>query len=224
MTAPSLTFVDAVRGFLDLDADATSRYTDQTIGSNIRVASWFLERATGRLFGNYVGITRKYTTNGEPTTAIAGFRTVTSVTLAGSTLAADTSYWLIPDVQQTGVYTAIQTRAFGARRDGPAYLHYPDWFDTNKDSPKYGGLLNSLPNDLVIVGDAGYIDGGTPDLPEPARFATKVLAAFYTKYPDAVLVGSISTVNDGSIDLSGFPLPVVQFVADWKAHSGVGSA
>ncbi len=222
MTAPSLTFVQAVRDFLDLDVDTTSKYTDQTIASNIRQASWFLERATNRLFGDYTGITRKYTTNGAAYLTIPGFRTFTSVTLAGAALSADTSYWAIPDVQQTGVYTGLQLRGFQQRPDGPGYLHRSDWFDTNADQAWRNGIdLSSLPNDLVIVGDAGYTDA---NLPEPARFTTKVLAAFYTKYPDAVLVAAIQTANDGSIDLSGFPLPVQQFVADWRVGQGVGQA
>jgi hypothetical protein len=221
VTAPSLTFVQAVRDFLDLDTDATSRYTDQTIGSNIRQASWFLERQTGRLFGNYTGITRTYTTNGEASLIIPGFRTLTSVTWAGTALTSGETYWAIPDSQQTGVYTGLQLRGYRQRTDGPAYLHSPAWFDRGLDSVyRPGGALTSNPNDLVILGDAGYIDGGSPDLPEPARFATKVMAAFLTKYPDAVLVGTIATANDGSIDLSGFPLPVQQFIADWSIKSG----
>lgn len=219
MTQPSLTFVQAVRDFLDLEVDATSKYTDQTIASNIRMASAFLERATSRMFGDYTGITRKFTTNGAAYIGIPGFRTFTSVTLAGSALTADTSYWAIPDTQQTGVYTGLQLRGFNQRSDGPAYLHRSDWFDTNADQYYAQGYdLSSLPNDLVIVGDAGYTDA---DLPEPARFTTKVLAAFYTKYPDAILVAAIQTANDGSIDLSGFPLPVQQFVADWRVGTGV---
>lgn len=219
MTAPSLTFVQAVRDFLDLEVDGTSKYTDQTIGSNIRQASWFLERATGRLFGDYTAITRTYTTNGAAYLTIPGFRSVTSVTQAGTALVADESYWLIPDSQQTGVYTGIQLRGFRQRPDGPAYLHNSDWFDRGLDLPGApGGRLSSLPNDLVIVGDAGYTDA---NLPEPVRFTTKVLAAFFTKYPDAVLVSAIQTANDQSIDLAAYPLPVQEFISSWSVKAGV---
>lgn len=220
MTAPSFTFPQAVRDFLDLDVDATSKYTDQTIGSNIRQASWMLERATNRLYGDRTGTLRKFTTNDAAYVTIPGLRTATSVTFAGSDLTADSSYWLIPDVQQTGVYTGLQLRGFQTRSGGPSYLAYSDWFDTNKDNPKWAAY-GSLPNDLQITGDWGYAEA---DLPEPVRFATKVLAAFLTKYPDAVLAGSIQTANGGTIDFSGWPLPVQEFIASWSLRQGVAGA
>jgi hypothetical protein len=214
MTAPSLTFAQAVRDFLDLDVDSTSKYTDQTINSNIRMASWMLERATNRLFGDRTQA-MTFSTNGNASVTIPGLRTPGTVTWAGSTLIQDQSYWLIPDLQQTGVFTGIQLRGFNTRTDGPAYLAYSDWFDTNKDSPKWGGAgASALPNDLVFSAAStwGYSDA---NLPEPVRFATKVLAAFLTKYPDAVLVSSIATANDGTIDYSGWPLPVQEFISSW---------
>jgi hypothetical protein len=218
MTQPFFTTTVAVRDFLDLDVDATSKYTDQTIGSNIRAASVFLERATGRYLGDRTA-TLKFTTNGAASLTIPGLRTATSVTMAGSALTVDDSYWLIPDAQQTGVYTGLALRGYNERADGPAYLAYSDWFDTNRDQFYRRGFgFPSLPNDLVIVGTWGYIDN--VDFPEPIRFAAKVQAAFYTKYPDAVLVGALQTANDGSIDLSGFPLPVQQFVTDWRLSVG----
>lgn len=221
MTAPALTFVEAVRDFIDLNNDATSMYSDQTIGSNIRAASWFLERATGRMFGDRTALTMKFSTNGAASVTIPGLRTATSVSYVGSPLTADETYWLLPDVQQTGVFTGIQLRGFSDRRDGPSYLAFPEWFDRNLDSPKYRGYLESIPNDLVIVGDWGYTEA---NLPEPVRFATKTLAAFYTKYPDAILIGSTQTAQGGSIDLSGFPLPVQQFVTEWSVRAGVAGA
>jgi hypothetical protein len=205
MTAPSLTFVEAVRTQLELDPAATSRYSDQTIGSNIRTASWFLERATGRLFGARSASTLKFSTNGEPYMTIPGLRTATSVTWSGSTLTADSTYWLIPDSQQTGVYTGVQLRGFQRREGGPSYLSAPDWFDRGLDMPGAPGhVLDSIPNDLVIVGDWGYLDA---DMPPPVQAATVTLAAFLTKYPDAVLIGASQTAQGNSIDLSGFRCP-----------------
>jgi hypothetical protein len=212
----SLTFPQAVRDFLDLDVDSTSKYTDQTIGSNIRQASWMLERATNRIFGDQTA-TKKFTTNDAAYMTIPGLRTATSVTWAGSLLTADESYWLIPDNQQTGVYTGIALRGFRTRLDGPGYLHYSDWFDTNKDDPKYSGRFASLPNDLVIEGDWGYLEA---DIPEPVRGNAKVLAAFLTKYPDAVLASSIQTAGGGSIDYSGWPITVQEFIASWRIEQG----
>lgn len=218
MPQPFFTTTAAVRAFLDLSVDSTSKYSDQTIGSNIRAASWFLERATGRYFGDRTQ-TLRFTTNGAASLTIPGLRTATSVTLAGSALVADTSYWLTPDSLQTGLYTGISLRGYNQRTDGPGYLAYSDWFDTNRDRwYARGAQMTSLPNDLVIAATWGYTDN--TDFPEPIRFAAKVLAAFYTKYPDAVLVGSLQTANDGSIDLSGFPLPVQQFVQEWRLSIG----
>lgn len=218
MTQPFFTTTNAVRDFLDLDVDATSKYSDATIGSNIRAASWFLEKATNRFLGDRTQ-TLTFTTNGAASMTIPGLRTASSIQLAGSAITADQSYWLIPDALQTGLYTGIALRGYNQRRDGPGYLAYSDWFDTNRDQIwRRGGNFTSQPNDLSIAGSWGFVDNS--DFPEPIRFAAKVLAAFYTKYPDAVLVGSIQTANDGSIDLSGFPLPVQQFVADWRLSIG----
>jgi len=219
MTAPSLTFVGAVRDFLELEPNSTSRYTDETIGSNIRTATWFLERATGRLFSDRTKA-MTFSTNGAPHMTIPGLRTATSVTLGGSALTADSTYWLVPDSQQTGVFTGIALRAF-TRTDGPWYMGVADWWDRGLDMPNGPRTGNTMPNDLVITGSWGYADA---DVPEPVRFATKVLAAFWTKYPDAVLIGSAATAGGGAIDLSGFPLPVQQFITDWRVEAGVAQA
>ena len=223
MTQPFFTTTTAVRDFLDLDVDSTSKYSDVTIGSNIRAASVFLERATGRFLGDRTQ-TLKFTTNGAASLTIPGLRTATSVSRASNTLTADEGYWLIPDALQTGVYTGIAFAGYGQRSGGPGYLHYSNWFDTNMDQAwRRGWNLTSLPNDLSIAGAWGYVDNS--DFPEPIRLAAKILAAFYTKYPDAVLVGALQTANDGSIDLSGFPVPVQQFIDDWKLTlGGVASA
>lgn len=223
MTQPFFTTTTAVRDFLDLDVDSTSKYTDVTIGSNIRAASVFLERNTGRYLGDRTA-TLKFTTNGAASVTIPGLRTATSITLAGSALTADTSYWLIPDSLQTGVYTGLALRGYNQRTDGPAYLGYQDWFDTNRDRWFARGMqYTSLPNDLVIAGAWGYVDN--TDFPEPIRKAATSLAALYTKSPDALMVGAIQTSNDGTIDLPGFPLEVVHFLTDWKLTlGGVASA
>jgi hypothetical protein len=142
------------------------------------------------------------------------------VTLAGSTLTADSTYWLVPDSQQTGVFTGIAVRAF-VRTDGPWYMGVADWWDRGLDMPNGPRTGNTMPNDLVITGSWGYVEA---NIPEPVRFATKVLAAFWTKYPDAVLIGSAATAGGGAIDLSGFPLPVQQFITDWRVEAGVSQA
>lgn len=223
MTQQSFVSVASVREYLALNDPNTtsSKYSDATIGSNIRAASWTLERATGRYFGNRTATTLKFTTNGAAYLVIPGLRTATTVTLQSAALVADASYWLVPDAQQTGVSCGIQFRAFGTRQDGPSYLGNPEWFDRNLDSiyARGRGGYTSLPNDLVIVGDWGYTD-----LPEPVLHATKVLAAYYTKRPDALLSGAITTPEGAILDLSQVPVEVKMFAEEWRTMPTVASA
>ena len=219
MTQQSFVTVESVREYMALnDPNVTSsKYSSGTIGSNIRAASWYLERATSRYFGNRTATTLKFTTNGAAYVLIPGLRTSTSITLQSAALVADSTFWLVPDLQQSGVFTAIQLRAFGNRTDGPWWLSNPEWFDRNLDSPWYPGNRGggtSLPNDLSITGDWGYTD-----IPEPVLHATKVLAGYYTKRPDALLSGAITTPDGGIFDLSQIPVEVAQFVKDWSTSS-----
>lgn len=216
MTTPAFVTETDVRTIIDLNASATSKYSADTLASNIRAASWFLERATGRIFRNETSLTLKFTTNGAASVYLPGLRTASSVALSGSTLAEDSSFWLIPDTQQSGVYTAVQLRPFGSFD----YHSYPDWFDTNKDSPKWQAYAQggSLPNDLVITGAWGYTDAS---LPEPVRDATKRLAAWMTLRQDAMLSG-VRVTEGGAFDLTSMPAEVQAFVADWKTGTQAG--
>ena len=214
MTTAMFVSVQDVRDYLSLNAPGSdSKYSDATISSNIRSAGWTLEQACGRYFGQQT-LTLKFSTDGRAQMAIPGLATATSVTLQGTTLTADTTYWLLPDDQQTGVYTGIQFRAF---RRGPVnqpWLGNPQWFDRNLDSPFYPGnygLGGTLPNDLVITGTWGYAS-----IPDPVLLATKALAAWYTLRPDALLSGNRFTPDGNVFDLSRYPTEVGQFIADWK--------
>ena len=206
--------VQAVRDYLSLNAPGTdSKYSDATIGSNIKSAGWTLERACGRYFGD-VTKTLKFSTEGRAQLYIPGLRTATSVTLQSTALVADETYWLLPDVQQTGVYTGIQFRAFSQpSAGGQWYLGNPEWFDRNLDSPYYAASGGVIPNDLVIVGAWGYVANTEPD---PILLATKALAAWYTLRPDALLSGLRVTPEGNIFDLSRLPTEVAAFIADWK--------
>jgi hypothetical protein len=199
-----------VREYLIVTGGTSSpdQYSDSLIGSNIRVASAFLERRSGRQFEAQAAATKIFTTMGAALISIPDLRTATSVTLNGSALTADSTYWLQPDPQESGIYTAIQLRRWG----GYDYRSYPDWFDRNLDHPRWRetGFAN-LPNDLVIVGDWGW---GT--LPEALLFATKALAAWLTIRPDALLSGVIQIGEGAFSDTRELPPEVTMFLADWS--------
>ena len=210
MSDPAFITASALRAYLDLNSvSSSSKYDDSTLGSNIRAASAFLQRRTGRQFADQTA-TKLFTTQGRTAITLPGLRAATTVTLQSTPLTADSTYWLLPDVQQTGLYTGIAFRGFGAR----SYLSNPEWFDRNLDRTwdRYGGFY-SLPNDLSIAGTWGYTDA---NLPEPLLHATKVLAAFYTKRPDSVLASVATTVEGTTLDYSALPPEVQAFIDDWK--------
>lgn len=134
------------------------------------------------------------------------------MTLNGATLNANSSYYLIPDSRNSGIYIGIDLPQYSSPWD---YRSYADWFDKNYDSWLYQGRLRSgigLPNDLSITGVWGW----SPLPPELSR-ATMVLAAWYTKNPDAVLSGTVQTPNGDTIIIApGGPGEVQQFIQDWK--------
>lgn len=204
----------AVRDYIRLEADGNSQHSDASIHSNLLAAAEFLERATERYFADRPAVTLTYTTEGRASLPLPGLRSISSVTWAGSTLAADTTYWLLPDAQQTGIFTGIQLRPYD-NREGPWYLGVPDWFDRNLDHPYFNRRYrNSIPNDLVIAGAGGYLDA---DLPEAVKFACKILAGYFTLRPDSLLSGARQTPDGSIFDLSKFPQEVSAFIREWKA-------
>lgn len=207
----------AVRDILSLNASNT-KYSSATIGSNIRAAQAFLERRAGRVLED-VTATKTFTTEGKAAIAIPGLRTASAVTLNSAPLTADSTYWLIPDAQQTGLYTGIQFRAFSTNRDSlyPAYYGNPEWFDRGLDLPGGSSYRGSLPNDLTITGSWGY-EAAT--LPEEAIHATAVLAAYFTKRGDAILSGGIATPEGAVFDLTNLPIEVQAFITEWRVQGG----
>jgi hypothetical protein len=190
----------------------TGRWSDSQLGSNIRAATWMLERATGRFFAAKTA-TLKFTTNGATLVTIPGLRTASAITLQGATLVVDESYYLIPDTQQTGVSVGIAFSGFGSRSGG-SWLSNPEWFDRGLDSPYYpANRATSLPNDLSIGDTWGYAAGSEP---EPALYAVKVLAAFFAERPSALLSGARATPDGGAVDMSEYPIEVQSFIADWR--------
>jgi len=219
MTTPMFATEEQLREYMDLDpVAAESKYSSGILTSNLRAASYMLERATGRFFHDRPAATFTVTTEGAASVPLPGFRSLASVVLAGSALVAEQGYWLQPDPSGTGLILGIQFRAYGSRSDGPSWLHYSDWFDRNLDSPRWpgnwGGSGGSLPGDLVLTGDGGFLDA---DLPEPVRLATKALAGFLTLRPTgALLAGAIATPAGNVFDMSAWPLEVKSFIELWR--------
>lgn len=213
-----------VRDYLTLNAAASSGYSSALITSNIKAASAWIERATNRYFGDRPALTLTLTTQGVAAVDLPGFRSVTSVTKNNTALTANETYWLLPDAMATGLYTGISFRAFLPRPDGPNYLHFSDWFDRNLDSPLWPGNwapnYGSLPNDLVVVGDAGYADA---DLPYDLRLAVKAQASLYTLGKDQTATGSLVTPDGNIVDLTGLARIVNEFVSTWRIGLGAVS-
>ncbi len=153
--------------------------------------------------------TKLFTTRGRPALTIPDLQSATAVVLNGSALTANSSYYLIPDAQNTGVFTSIDLPQYRFPFD---YRSYSDWFDKGYDNWLYQYRLRSgIPNDLSIAGTWGWTA-----VPDELMLATKVLAAWYTKRPDAVLSNTLQTPEGNILDLSHLPPEVTQFIAAWR--------
>jgi hypothetical protein len=228
-----------VREYLALNTTpATSQYTADSIGSNILSAQSALEQATGRYFVPRTFDTVHpwiFTTYNKQNIPLPGFRTITSVTKGGSVLAVNGSYWLRPDAMQTGVFTGMAFRAatdssFWPGQPGTPYgpwITNPLWFDQAADSPFFpanvgGGIfLTSMPNDLLVEGEAGYDPtltmGEQGSVPFQVLHAIKVLASFFTMRPASILADVAITPAGGVLTYSQMPAEVRDFIAQWRA-------
>lgn len=225
-----------VRDYLVLNSPgSTSKYSDETVNSNIRAAQGYLERECRRFFYDHPGITWSGTTMLQASMALPGFRSFTSCTWGGTTLSiaipgdgnTSPSAWGLLE-PSTGVedghrlVVGLQFRPWRTDGDRPWWYADAGWWDKGLDSPfypgNYGGgyAYTSMPNDLLIVGDGGYEPGHEPD---PVKQIVKVLAAWYTLRPASVLAQVANTGGGGSLSYPDLPPEVGQFIAQWKAGS-----
>ena len=198
--------VTDVLDYLRVEGGDGTQYSPALIGSNIRTASGYLQRRTGRQFEAQENVTKTFSTDGAAAITLPDLRSITEVTHNGSLLVADETYHLQADSMQSGVFTGIQFQSYGS---GGSYRSYADWFDRDYDRLWAKGWRGTGPNNLVIRGDWGH-----DPLPDELMHATKVLAAWYTKRPDAVLASTVQTIEGGIIEL-GFPLEVEAFIQAW---------
>lgn len=204
-------FVNAsnVRAYLTVTG-ITGQWDAALIGSNISAASGYLQRRTGRQFEAQVAATKKFSTHGKAYLTIPDLRTVTSVTLNDATLTADETYYLIPDRNNSGVFVGIEFPGYRSR-----WSKGLNDFDINYNHLRWGGLaFDTLPNNLVIVGDWGHVP-----LPDELLQATVVLAGWYTIRPDALLANAKQTPEGNVFDLSGLPVEVTEFISAWKIEA-----
>lgn len=220
MTVPLLVSEQAVRDILNLNVDATSRYNNDTIGSNIRTSLEFLEQAANRYFYDRPGNTLTLTTNGQAAVALPGFRTISSVTWMDTPLDVNQTYWTYPDELQTGLIVAVSVRPFVQRPGAPNWLASPQWFDRGLDLHRYPSDWGtgpwdqgSLTGDLVVVGDGGYAAGSYPDA---LLSAVKAGAAIETLAPGGLLSGAVLSADGNQVDLTNYMLSVKGFVRLWR--------
>lgn len=222
----------SVRDYLTLESPGSqSKYSDGSIGSNIRAAQTKLEQETHRFLVARDSITWATTSMIRAQVPIPGFRTFDSVTWGGSQLTVgfasndNASCWAIPDTLMTGTYVALQFRAWRADNDAPWWLADSKWFDKALDSPFYPGnrgggyAWTSMPDDLVITGAAGWALG---EEPESFLHAVKVLAAWYTMRPNSIM-GDVAITPSGSATYGMLPPEAADFIADYKIGQQVVS-
>lgn len=222
MSVPLIVTAQQVRDILTLNVDATSKYSDQTINSNIRTSLEFLEHAANRYFYDRPNITLTLTTNGQAQIALPGFHSIDSVTWNQTDLTLDQTYWLWPDELNSGMILAVSVRPFVNRPEGPIWLASPQWFDRGLDLHRYPAGYGygpydqgSLPGDLVVVGDGGFDSTAYPD---SLLLAVKYLAATITLQPQTLLSGGILGTADGNgIDISEWPAVTQRFVRLYRA-------
>lgn len=201
-----------VREYLNVTS-ASGQFSDSLIGSNITAASSFLQRRAQRqMEWQGSNVTKTFSTEGRAYLTIPDLRVANGVSLQGTSLTFDSTYYLIPDRNNSGVFTGIQFRAFGQGRYG--YKANPEWFDRNLDNWRGTGEW-SLPNDLSITGEWGHVP-----LPTEFLHAVVVLAAWYTKRPDAVLATGLLTPEGGFIPYNDLPEEARAFIEGW----GVGES
>ena len=209
---------------------STGQYTDDILGNYILDAINSLEQSISRFIVNRPGYTYSVTSNGRPLLPLPNLRSATSVVWQGAAQTAaipgqGNGYTLLPDVQQSGVYTGIQFRPFNQDpRTAPWWLSLggatTNWFDTgadNKYDPRNYGLgyvFTSVAQDTIIVGDWGW-----EPLFEPGAVvhAVEVLAGWYGMRPAAILADSVITPAGGVVSYASMPPEVQQFCKSFAA-------
>jgi hypothetical protein len=212
---------------------SNSRYSDSVITAHILSAQDFLEHETHRFLSDHTAQTWSATTLLRAQVAIPGFRSFTTATWGGVTLTVGIpgdgntgpSAWAIPDDLNTGTYVALQFRPWRVDTQD-WWLADHLWWDKSLDSPFFPGnwgggyAWTSMPNDLIITGNAGYAAGSEPDA---LKQAVLMLAAFETKRPASILADVAITASGGVIKYAELPNEVERFIRAWRIGTQAAS-
>lgn len=206
-----------LRSYLDVNA-TTGRASDTNLNLMLQSASDFLERATGRIIRASPSNTqRTFSTFGQASITIPDLRTASTVVVQGTTLTADSTYWLVPSRQQPvdgdTIYTGVQFHAYSSWD----YRSNPQWFDRNLDQWQWPGGY-ALPNDLVITGLWGWAN-----TPPQWKLATLVLAGYEYKRPDSLLANVAITPEGAVLNYGQLPPEVAELISLWKLGDTVVS-
>lgn len=218
---------DQLREYLTLNASPSSSYSDDTLTSNIYASQQFLERECRRFFVDHPAVTWATTTMLQAQVPVPGFRSFASITWGGAamTIATPTVQTENPNVwgllepspgNDHPLVIALQFRPWRVDPSGaPWWMADPLWWDKALDSPfypgNYGGgyAWTSMPNDLVIVGDGGYLAG---EEPWELRMAVMQMAGFLTQTPSALFATQANTPAGGSLEYTELPPYVQRFI------------
>lgn len=218
---------DDVRLYLGLSPTTDSKYGDALIYTHILGAQSFLEKETRRFLADRTftfptDIPWTRTTMLAAEVPIPGFRSFSQVTWGGSVLSVSLpgtqggGCWAVPDNLSSGVYTALQFRAWRTNDNPEWWRAHSDWFDRGYDNAFFPGnwgggfAFTSMPNDLCIWGQAGYDPANYPS----AVFDTvRILAAYKTERPASVLATVAMTPGGSTMKYGDLPGEVRDFIA-----------
>lgn len=197
-----------LRTFMDITS-TTGRAATSNLDLLLTKASDDLERATGRLItASASNTSRTFSSEGRAYLTIPDLRSVATLTLQGTTLEDDSTYWLVPSAQEPTIFTGVQFRNFN-RYD---YRSNPEWFDRNLDSDYWRRSgFTSLPNDLVITGLWGW---GT--VPTTWKVTAMILAGYYYKRPDSLLANTSITPEGNVLEYGQLPPEVHALIEAWR--------
>jgi len=197
-----------VRDFLVVSG-TEGQFSPGILGSNAALACELIEMETHRLFSPGSG-TKTFTTRNRQSMAIPDVRVVTAVRLNGSPLTANSSYYLIPDRMNSGVYLRIELPTNSSRSD---YRSYSGWFDQNLDQEMYRSrLAQGLPNDLEIDSTTW----GHSPIPSSIQSASAILAAWLSRRIVALLANAVILPGGDTLDYSAWPVEVRAVVDRWR--------